>query len=76
MPLPVDVGGALAEYLADGRPQTALRRCSLLPRRPRRPIRPDLVSDVRPRACDRAGLPRVGAHRLRHTLATEMLRAA
>ena len=25
-------------------------------------------------ACDRAGLPRVGAHRLRHTAATEMLR--
>jgi site-specific recombinase XerD len=41
---------------------------------PRRGIRPDLVSDVTRRACDRAGLPRVGAHRLRHTLATEMLR--
>jgi site-specific recombinase XerD len=26
-------------------------------------------------ACDRAGLPRVGALRLRHTAATEMLRA-
>jgi site-specific recombinase XerD len=26
-------------------------------------------------ACDRAGLPRVGAHRLLHTVATEMLRA-
>jgi site-specific recombinase XerD len=41
---------------------------------PRRPIRPDLVSDVTRRACERAGLPRVGAHRLRHALATEMLR--
>jgi integrase/recombinase XerD len=27
------------------------------------------------RACDRAGLQRRGAHRLRHALATEMLRA-
>jgi integrase len=27
------------------------------------------------RACDRVGLERRGAHRLRHTLATEMLRA-
>jgi integrase/recombinase XerD len=26
-------------------------------------------------ACDRAGMERVGAHRLRHTLATELLRA-
>jgi len=26
-------------------------------------------------ACRRAGLPRVGAHRLRYTAATEMLRA-
>jgi site-specific recombinase XerD len=26
-------------------------------------------------ACDRAGLPRVGAHRLRHTAATQMLQA-
>ena len=33
-----------------------------------------LVSDVTHRACDRAGLPRVGPHRLRHTLATQMLR--
>ncbi len=41
---------------------------------PRRAITPGLVSDVTHRACDRAGLPRVGAHRLRHSLATEMLR--
>ena len=26
-------------------------------------------------ACDRAGLPRVGAHRLRHTAASQMLQA-
>jgi site-specific recombinase XerD len=26
-------------------------------------------------ACDRAGLPRIGAHRLRHTAATATLRA-
>src|SRR5680860_1545430 len=27
------------------------------------------------RACDRAGLPRMGPHRLRHALATDLLRA-
>jgi site-specific recombinase XerD len=74
MPLPTDVGRALAEYLADVRPQTSLRSVFVSCKAPRRGIRPDLVSDVTRRACDRAGLPRVGAHRLRHTLATEMLR--
>ena len=74
MPLPADVGRALAEYLADIRPQISLRSVFISCKAPRRAIRPDLVSDVTRRACDRAGLPRVGAHRLRHTLATEMLR--
>jgi site-specific recombinase XerD len=74
MPLPADVGQALAAYLADARPATAVRSVFVCCKAPRRAIRPDLVSDVTRRACDRAGLPRVGAHRLRHTLATEMLR--
>jgi site-specific recombinase XerD len=74
MPLPTDVGRALAEYLAEARPETSLRSVFISCKAPRRGIRPDLVSDVTRRACDRAGLPRVGAHRLRHTLATEMLR--
>lgn len=33
------------------------------------------ISQIVRRACRRAGLPVVGAHRLRHTAATEMLRA-
>jgi site-specific recombinase XerD len=74
MPLPTDVGQALADYLADIRPETSLRSVFISCKAPRRGIRPDLVSDVTRRACDRAGLPRVGAHRLRHSLATEMLR--
>ncbi|MCX2934281.1 tyrosine-type recombinase/integrase [Mycobacterium sp. CVI_P3] len=74
MPLPTDVGRALAEYLADVRPQTLLRSVFNSCKAPRRGIVPDLVSDVTRRACDRAGPPRVGAHRLRHTLAAEMLR--
>ncbi|MEU0533419.1 site-specific integrase [Amycolatopsis tolypomycina] len=74
MPLPADVGQALVDYLADVRPATSLRAVFLSCKAPRRGIRPDLVSDVTRRACGRAGLPRAGAHRLRHTLATEMLR--
>jgi integrase len=73
MPLPPEVGAALADYLTDVRPRTPLRSVFVSCKAPRRAIRPDLVSDVTRRACDRAGLPRVGAHRLRHTLATEML---
>ena len=36
-------------------------------------MRADLLGDVVGRACVRAGLPAVGAHRLRHALATALL---
>ena len=74
LPLPHDVGDALAAYLSDGRPVTTIRQVFMALKAPRRAIRADLVSDVTRRACERAGLPRVGAHRLRHALASEMLR--
>jgi integrase/recombinase XerD len=74
MPLPVDVGKALTAYLSQARPPTRIRQVFLAAKAPMRPIPPGLVSDVTHRACDRAGLPRIGAHRLRHSLATEMLR--
>ena len=53
---------------------TRLRQVFVAARALVRAIPPGLVSDVTHRACDRAGRPRIGAHRLRHTLATEMLR--
>jgi integrase len=74
MPLPCDVGEALAAYLSQARPATPLRQVFLAAKAPMRAIPPGLVSGVTRRACDRAGLPRIGAHRLRHTLATQMLR--
>jgi integrase/recombinase XerD len=74
MPLPVDVGEALTAYLTQARPSTRIRQVFLAAKAPMRPIPPGMVSDVTHRACDRAGLPRIGAHRLRHSLATEMLR--
>ena len=74
LPLPNDVGRALAAYLRNVRPVTSMRRVFLPLKAPTRSIRPDLVSGVCRRACRRAGLPLVGAHRLRHTLATELLR--
>jgi site-specific recombinase XerD len=74
MPLPRDVGDAIVAYLTGGRPATGLRQMFVTSHAPRRPIRADLVGDVVRRACERAGLKPVGAHRLRHALATEMLR--
>jgi site-specific recombinase XerD len=74
LPVPCDVGAALAAYLSEVRPLTPIRQVFLARKAPMRAIRPDLVGDVTRRACKRAGLPPVGAHRLRHALATEMLR--
>lgn len=73
LPLPVEVGQALADYLAGSRPSTPRREVFWTCRAPRRPIRPDLVSDVMRRACRRTGRQPFGAHRLRHALATELL---
>jgi site-specific recombinase XerD len=74
LPLPVEVGEALAAYLSRGRVPGSSRQLFLTCRAPRAPIRADLVGDVVERACERAGQPRVGPHRLRHALAAELLR--
>ena len=74
LPLPVEVGEALVAYLACGRNPEGARHLFLTCRAPRGPIRADLVGDVVERTCLRAGLPRVGPHRLRHALAGELLR--
>jgi len=72
LPLPDDVGTALAHYLTV-RGRRELRRVFLTLRAPTRPIRPDLVGDVVRRACERAGVAQITPHRLRHALASEML---
>jgi len=74
LPLPTEVGEALVAYLAWDRMPVEARQLFLTCRAPRGPIRADLVNDVVERACLRAGLPRVGPHRLRHALAAELLR--
>ena len=74
LPLPAEAGEALVAYLTRGRAPAGARRLFLTCRAPRGPIRADLVGDVVERACLRAGLPRAGPHRLRHALASELLR--
>ena len=75
LPLPAPAGEALAAWLAGGRPRCESRAVFVTVRRPYRQLMPEAVRAVMGRACDRAGLERRGAHRLRHALATEMLRA-
>lgn len=76
LPLPADVGEALAGYLRRGRPASAQgRRLFVRVKAPHRALTPGGVTQVVVSASRRAGLAEITAHRLRHTAATEMLRA-
>lgn len=72
LPLPADVGQAMAGYVADGRPPVRGAVFRTIDA-PRGPLAPATVTGIVYRACDRAGVARIGAHRLRHTAATQML---
>jgi integrase/recombinase XerD len=73
LPLPADVGEALVVYLTL-RGRCEGRRVFLTVHAPTRPIEPSGVRSVVRDACRRAGVERVGAHRLRHALASDLLR--
>jgi integrase/recombinase XerD len=75
LPLPGDVGEAVAEYLRCARPRGFGRTVFLRAHAPLAGLSGDAVSEVVVRACRDAGVAPVRAHRLRHTIATEMLRA-
>jgi integrase/recombinase XerD len=75
LPLPAEVGEAIASYLRRGRPASDRREVFLRARAPFRPIAAGTVSSTVRRACRRAGVAEVGAHRLRHTVACEMVSA-
>jgi site-specific recombinase XerD len=75
LPLPTEVGQAIAAYVMEGRPSCSCRTVFVTVRAPYRPLTPGAIRQIMGRACRRAGLPRLGAHRLRHTLATGLLRA-
>ena len=77
LPLPVEVGEALASYLRYGRPSCATRRVFVRMRAPRAGFASSVAIDsIVRRALQRAGLEPAckGAHLLRHSLATQMLR--
>jgi len=76
LPLPGDVGEAVAAYLRNGRPATAHGRTVFVRiKAPHGPLSAGGVTQVVAAAARRAGLGRIHAHRLRHTAATRMLRA-
>lgn len=78
MPLPPDVGQALASYLRRDRPACRTRRVFICTKAPRRGFaHPSTLSTIVRRALARADLhpPLKGAHLLRHSLATSMLRS-
>ena len=75
IPLPADVGEAVAAYLRHGRPVNAHGRTIFIGAlAPHHAITNTAVSVIVARAAKRCGLGRVHAHRLRHTAATLMLR--
>jgi integrase/recombinase XerD len=77
LPLPAEVGAAIAAYLRDGRPRSTSRRVFL---RSKAPIRGFLsscgIGSIIRHALHRTGMqtPTKGAHQFRHALATQMLR--
>lgn len=76
LPLPVDVGEAITIYLRDGRPGTAQDRALFQRvRAPHHGLTTGGVTQIVVSAAKRSGLGQIHAHRLRHTAATEMLRA-
>jgi len=75
LPLPPDVGRAIAAYLKQGRPPGSPREVFLTDRAPLRPVAPGTVASTVRRACRRAGIAEVGSHQLRHTAACDMVSA-
>jgi site-specific recombinase XerD len=75
LPLPAPVGEAMVAYLTTGRKRCQSRRLFTTVLAPRAGLSPGAVTQVVARACRRAGLPVVYAHRLRHFAACQMLRA-
>jgi site-specific recombinase XerD len=74
LPLPTDVGEALSDYLLRGRPRVECRRLFISVQAPLGGLGSGAVHSVVSHACDRAGMARVATHRLRHSVATELLR--
>jgi site-specific recombinase XerD len=74
LPLPHDVGRAVATYLRRGRPTAETRQVFVRSRAPFHALSTGSVSAAATRALRRVNVLAGGAHLLRHTAATQMLR--
>ncbi len=77
LPLPPDVGQAIAAYLKKDRPLCSTRHVFIRLKAPHRGFaHSDVISALVAQALKKAGIhsPHTGAHLFRHTLATQMLR--
>jgi site-specific recombinase XerD len=75
LPLPANVGKALAAYIKQGRPKSEHRELFLRVLAPHRGLTNGGLIVVVQSACRRAGLAPIAAHRLRHMVASELLAA-
>ncbi len=76
-PLSAEVGGALADYLQHGRPDSPDRHVFFRAMAPLQPIRTDAISGCARRYLLRAGIsvPRPGSHTLRHSAVQRLVDA-
>ena len=75
LPLPHYVGEALVAHLLGAKRDETGRALFVRVFAPHGPITPRTIDAILRHACDRAGVARVGTHRLRHTVATDLLAA-
>ncbi len=74
LPLPVDIGEALVSWLRRGLRSKTTRSVFVSVRAPYGPLTAHAIIAIATTAMRAAGIDRGGAHRLRHTAATQMLR--
>jgi integrase len=75
LPLPADVGAAMADYLLQARPATAARNLFVTLKAPFAGLAASSVTVLVASCCARVGVPRFGPHGMRHAAACDLLAA-
>jgi integrase/recombinase XerD len=75
LPLPADLGAAMADYLLHARPTSPARTLFVTAKAPFTGLAVSTVTVLVAAACARVGVPRFGPHRIRHMAACDLLTA-